>query len=119
MNKQIKKVLNDVGFTKHYSSRGGGLKNAKEIRWYLYVFEELLSWTYSDFRKKSLLPQHAIDWLIELTQFRYSTIGNIVDYWNEVREHKVATMRTKIVVLNKVFKWAVMFRFLCIRISLI
>jgi hypothetical protein len=103
-------VLNDVGFTRHYASKIGGAKAPKWIKWVLFVFEDVLSWTYNDFHKKSLTAEFVIDWLTDLIKERYCLISNFGEYCENKLEQKASTIRSKLQALRTVFKWAVLFR---------
>lgn len=88
----------------------GGKKKAKWIRTILAVFENTLSWTHKDFYKKVLTAAVVIEWLTDLIKSKYCLISSYGVHLDVDREQKASTIRTKVVMLRRIFKWAVLFR---------
>ena len=73
-------------------------------------FKNTLSWTHKDFYKKVLTAADVIEWLTDLIKSKYCLISSYGVHLDVDREQKASTIRTKVVMLRRIFKWAVLFR---------
>jgi len=76
------------------------------------VFESVLSWTYKEFTKKVLTAEDdiVIEWLTDLTKSKYCLVSSFGVHLDVNLEQKASTIRTKVALLKRCFKWAVLFR---------